>query len=197
MQVVRFVNSIYASNSYILKKEPFEKVWLIDCGDAKPILEWLSKNKKILNGIFITHTHFDHIYGLNDVVSKFPQCAVYTSIPGSGGLRSVKLNLSQFNETPFVYRLGGNRTLKEGNSIELFPDTFLQVFETPGHDWSCLTYKIANNLFSGDSWLPNGKVIANFPKSDQKLALQSEKRICELAANCVIHPGHGKNVFIL
>ena len=53
----------------------------------------------------------------------------------------------------------------------------MEVFETPGHDKSCLTYKVENNVFSGDSYIPGVKVIASFPNSDREDARISKERI--------------------
>ena len=50
--------------------------------------------------------------------------------------------------------MGDNVTvLHENDKVEIFPGIFVEVFETPGHDKSCLTYKVENNVFSGDSYI--------------------------------------------
>ena len=74
MEVVRFVNSVFESNTYLIKDDCQSQCYLVDCGDPKPILEELQRFDLELAAIFITHSHFDHIYGLNEVVSKYSLC---------------------------------------------------------------------------------------------------------------------------
>ena len=75
--------------------------------------------------------------------------------------------------------------------MEIFPKTFVEVFETPGHDKSCLTYKVENHVFSGDSYIPGIKVMASFPNSNREEAWISKERIMELIKDCNLYPGHG------
>ena len=53
----------------------------------------------------------------------------------------------------------------------------MEVFETPGHDKICLTYKVENNVFSGDSYIPGVKVIASFHNSDRVDARISKEEV--------------------
>ena len=64
MQIIQIVNSLFQSNTYILSIGESIGVWLVDMGDIRPILKWMSDNgKKDVIGVLLTHTHFDHIYG--------------------------------------------------------------------------------------------------------------------------------------
>lgn len=44
----------------------------------------------------------------------------------------------------------------------------LYVIETPGHCPSCLTYYTDNYIFTGDSYIPNVKVVTKLPYGDKK-----------------------------
>ena len=44
----------------------------------------------------------------------------------------------------------------------------LKAIYTPGHDWSCMTYYTDEIIFTGDSYIPNIKVITSFPKSNKE-----------------------------
>ena len=81
--------------------------------------------------------------------------------------------------------------LAEDQVIKLGGET-VKVIETPGHDWSCLTFHIGNLLFTGDSYIPNTKPQYSFPKGDRTLFINSEKRILDYsqALNLSIKPGH-------
>ena len=73
----------------------------------------------------------------------------------------VELFAEQFDETdaseiqPFVYSGQGNvELLEDGMVLELFSGEPMRVIFTPGHDVSCISYVIAKNVFTGDSYLP-------------------------------------------
>ena len=103
MKVTKVVNSIFSSNTYILEDNSSFDVWLVDCGDIDNIISFLPSKK--VKGVLLTHTHFDHIYGLNDLFAIYPDCCVFTNIYGREGLLSAKKNLSLFHEKPFIFNL--------------------------------------------------------------------------------------------
>lgn len=194
MLIKQIINSVFNSNSYILYSENDINCWIVDCGDIDPLADWINKQKKKLVGIFITHTHFDHIYGLNQIVALFPDCIVYTSLNGKEGLFSSKLNLSRYNCTNFTYKFDNISILSENDQIILFKKIKINVIETPGHDWSCLTYQCGKHIFTGDSFLPDYKVLTKFSKGDKTLADISLINIKEMINSGAenVYPGHGK-----
>lgn len=193
MEVVRIVNSIFDSNSYLIISDNYKKCFLIDCGDTDFIIDIIQKQGLFLKGIFITHAHFDHIYGLDSIVELYPDVPVYTSTTGKNGLCSDKLNLSRYNLYPYIFQYPNNvKVLNERDIVELCEDVIVQILETPGHDKSCLTYKVANNLFTGDSFIPGIKVIASFPNSNKEAAEISRQRILSLSEELNLYPGHGE-----
>lgn len=198
MRILRFVNTFFNSNTYVLYREDKQEVWLVDCGDVEPLIQWCRNRKKSIVGVFLTHTHFDHIYGLNDLLSYVSQVKIYTSPNGVQGLFSSRYNLSLFHDNSFVYRGNNVNTMEDGCKAELYPDTHLTAFFTPGHDWSCLTFHVGDYLFTGDSYIPGVKLVANFPKSDKQLAKESWNRISEMIMEDMeICPGHGETLKIL
>ena len=76
-QIKEIVNSIFTSKTYILYKEQKDKAWLVDMGDIEPVLAFLEEKHLIVEGVLLTHAHFDHIYGVVPLVEKYPQCKVY------------------------------------------------------------------------------------------------------------------------
>lgn len=193
-QIRRIINSFFHSNSFLLYEEAGMNYWLVDIGDIEQVAALLPDGA-VVQGLFITHTHYDHIYGINKLLEQFPNLIVYTSEQGKAGLYSDKLNFSRYHDDSLIYQGEDVRVLHEGDRVELWPDCFLEVMETPGHDRSCLTYKVGDAVFCGDSYLPDTGVFIKFPGSDKVQAAESEKRIQALAADCTICPGHGEMVF--
>ena len=192
MHIIRIVNFVFTSNTFVLTDEGSQDCWLVDVGNIEPILEVVGARK--VKGIFITHTHYDHIYGINKLVKRFPECVVYTSEHGKEGLFSSKLNFSKYHDDPMVFEGNHIGVLEEGEEISLFPSIILQALYTPGHDWSCMSYYTDDLIFTGDSYIPNIKVITSLPKSNKAEAQASLERILEFCKTRDVYPGHNEIV---
>lgn len=191
MEIIK--NTIFNSATYILSNSITKEVLLIDCGDIAPIVNYIDEHQLQLKGVFLTHSHFDHIYGLNELAHRYSHFPIYTSQHGAEGLKNPKLNMSRYHEgiQDFIYENENIEILAEGKKINIGEEN-IQVMETPGHDWSCLTYQIGKYLFTGDSYIPKAKPQFNFPKGNKKLYFLSEERIINVAKteNLTIMPGH-------
>ena len=66
--IVSIKNTVFSSATYILKIDSSEDLYLIDCGDVQPVISYIETNHLSLKGVFLTHSHFDHIYRLNELV---------------------------------------------------------------------------------------------------------------------------------
>ncbi len=194
IRIKRIVNSLYQSNSYIIQCEEYDWVWLIDVGDTEQIQEWLNSHNLRLKGVLLTHTHYDHIYGLNEINLLFPNLIIYTSPEGRESLYDEKWNFSRYHHTPFKYEGCNVAELYDDDKIELWPDIIMKVFKTPGHDWSCLSYIVGKMLFTGDSYIPGTKTVTFFPKSNKIEAERSLLKIMNIPGVGIIYPGHGKPV---
>ena len=59
------------TDNYIWALVSKESVYVVDPGDPNPVLSFLEENDFILEGILITHHHFDHTGGIKTLVDKF------------------------------------------------------------------------------------------------------------------------------
>ena len=191
--IVDFVtNTVFSSRTYWLKERSQNNAWLVDCGDVEEVVQKLPKKSKVV-GVLLTHVHFDHIYGLNQLMRCFPECKVYTNDFGQKSLIDPKRNFSRYHTDvdDFIFEHPENVVVVgEGEKIELFEGVYADVFFTPGHDESCLCYEVDGNLFTGDAYIPGIKTVTTFPHSSKKKALESDLRISSLARGMIVHPGH-------
>lgn len=186
MEVDYITNSVFSSRTYILSDDESDKVWLVDCGDVDRVIERIGE--KSIEGVLLTHTHSDHIYGLPRLLETFPQIKIITNEYGRTALTNPKLNISRYHEEFEDITVVADEnvvTVKEGDKI-----VGLDVIETPGHDPSCLCFMNAGCIFTGDSFIPGLAVFAGFPKSNKKDAVASKERIESLALDRAVFPGH-------
>jgi len=95
------------------------------------------------------------------------------------GLYDIKRNLSEFNECPLIYHFENITVLAEQSKLFILNKT-VRIYETPGHDVSCLSFVIDHYFFTGDSYIPGMKTFTKWSLSEKQKALLSEKRILEI-----------------
>ncbi len=173
--------------------EDFDDCWLVDIGDYDRANSAIPKGKKI-KGLLLTHTHFDHIYGINELCQHHPQCIVYTSEYGKEALMDDRKNLSHYHEHPIVFKGKHLVVVGEDDEIPLMGEQKIKVAATPGHEPGCLTFYTVDYIFTGDAYIPGVKVVTKLPYGDRVLAKESIKRILSLSEGKCICPGHGEKV---
>tara|TARA_B110000014_G_C20094646_1_gene573600 strand:- start:122 stop:850 length:729 start_codon:yes stop_codon:yes gene_type:complete len=105
---------------------------IVDPGEAKPSLNKLKEMGLKLVGILITHKHFDHIGGVEELIKNFPKVKIYGP---------------ENNEFRFKYEI-----VKEGDLISIInTEIKFYVIETPGHTLDHIVYVDSNHLFCGDT----------------------------------------------
>lgn len=184
------INSVFSSMTYILPVGSQKDCWLVDCGDVEKVIEqgWY------IRGVLLTHSHSDHIYGLNRLIGDFPEAWVYTNEAGREGLMNPKWNFSKYHtevET-FMFCKPENVRVVESEGWYQLDDGFdVDVLFTPGHELSCLSYRIGNMLFTGDAYIPGVKTVVTFPRSNKQQAAESLARLQEIERlGLDIKPGH-------
>ena len=188
LKVEYIVNSIFGSITWLLSETESNQVWLVDCGDISPIIDRIGE--KIIKGVLLTHAHFDHIYGLPELINIYPNCKIYTNEIGRITMANPKLNMSLYHEFPLAIDCPQIINCGDGSVIPLFDNHTARVYATPGHHPSSLTFEVGNGLFTGDSYIPGVKIITNLPGGNKKNAQQSLERIIILAFGKKIYPGH-------
>lgn len=194
IQIKEIVNSIFTSKTYILFCERENKAWLVDIGDIEPVITFMQEKKLMVEGVFLTHGHFDHIYGLPSLLEQYPECKVYTTEFGEKSLASDKLNMSRYHEMPITYEGDNVVVVHEGDSMRLFDgESVMEFYETPGHNLGCLTMVLGDMIFTGDAYIPSVGTNTQLPHANKEQAQQSMVRILKLAEGKAILSGHQVN----
>ena len=172
-------------NTYLLWND--NHVLIIDPGSKSPKMqETIDANNGIVDGIVLTHAHFDHIAGVDALVKKY-QCPLYINDLDIPLLTDPHLNFS-FGE-PIVVKTKPT-VLKPGkNTIGAFE---LRAIDAPGHSEGCTMLQWDNNLFCGDVLFQGSIGRTDLATSSNTKMMQSLRMIKEtLSPELVVYPGHG------
>lgn len=190
MVVRQFVNSVFTSNSYVVHDSA--TAIIIDMGDFEPVKEYIDNNNLDVEALFITHTHYDHIYGVRKFLPAFPHAPIYTSVFGKEAYGKPNWNFSRYHGDEMAIESDRIRTLAGGDALNVLNCHKLEALATPGHDKSCLSFRLDNMLFTGDSYIPGVKVIASFPNSNKADAGFWYSKLQAMSPLYDIYPGHGE-----
>lgn len=195
LEVTRFVNSRFNSNTYIISHPEYDNVWVVDPGDTDGVFEWMKNHhKSIITGILLTHAHFDHIYGMNNILSQFPISVVYVANEyGIETLSDPKKNGSKYTEEgPIVIMEGAVKRLFR-NTVKLWDDTELQVLYTPGHSDDSVCFSVGSILFTGDTLIKDIKTVTKLKTGSVDKLLETQAMLKGLQGHdYIVYPGHGE-----
>lgn len=187
MQVKRLVDKICSTNNYIITSG--NNAILVDCSISVEELE-KALNGASLQAILLTHSHFDHIFKLDEITSKF-NCPIFIHENGYTSLFDADKNLSS-NYTAFEVQNKENINKIKNNDQLLLLDTVIKVFHTPGHSHCSVCYEIGEWLFTGDTLFSATIGRNDFWHSDASHQQKSLKKLLSLPAKTKYFAGHGK-----
>lgn len=193
--VYQIVNCQLSSNSFVLWNEPNGDCWIIDPGDVEPIRTIVNQYNLRPEGILLTHYHFDHIYGINNVRQFYNEnLPIFCGSITRDGLLNAKVNMSLYGGRPFVVEDRSINTIEDGDRIRLWNNIDAIAYHTPGHNDDCFSYEIGDMLFTGDALIPHIKVHTKSKNSDKIVAQQTVERILrDFAPETTIYPGHNSS----
>lgn len=188
----QLVNSWFTSNTYILSIPEHTSIWLIDPGDYTSVSKWMkSYGKDSVEGILLTHTHFDHIYGVNDILEHFPECNIYIANDyGKENLFDSKKNGSRYAERPIVVKESANIRYYE-SKITLWTGVVVDIYLTTGHSDDSVCFILNNMLFTGDTLIKDTRTVTKLKGGSVK-KLADSLRLIEgwKGKGLVVFPGH-------
>ncbi len=141
--------------------------WVVDPGDATPVIEVLEAKRLKLQGIFITHHHRDHMGGVSDLLKYNDRVMVVGS-----------------DKSPHDFI---HQRVKEGDEVrcEFFS---LKVLDIPGHTLDHVAYYNNEWLFCGDTLfsIGCGKIFEGTPLQ----MFSSLQKLSQLSDTIQVYCGH-------
>ena len=204
-----FKSRIEDENSYILFDGNSKEVIVVDPGNARAMEEYLDQHKLKIRYIFLTHEHYDHICGLNEL-RKLYSFEVIASQQCNEGIQDTKRNMSRYANVTRFFKQGEiedtvveficeETDIKFVSYLELnWNKHKLEFFETPGHSKGSSMFIFDKKyLFSGDTILKNQMVFTKFTGGSlQEYESITVPKIQNLNRNIKVLPGHGDGFFL-
>lgn len=193
VEITRLVNTWFTSNTYILAHPQYDTVWVIDPGDVKPIVDWIIDHKKLsISGILLTHAHFDHIYGINDILNVHPDCVIYTANNyGKMLLFDAKKNASKYSDLGSIEIDKKAHITYYNHTLSLWPDIMMTVHLTPGHSPDSVCLQVENKMFTGDTLIKDTRTVTKLKGGSTEQLKASFILISSFKGlSYAIYPGH-------
>ncbi|MGK2938479.1 MAG: MBL fold metallo-hydrolase [Solirubrobacteraceae bacterium] len=191
MDVRMFTVGPVQENTFIVRRDGSDRAVFVDPGDEAPrLLAALRELGVELDGILLTHTHFDHVGAVAELARETgakvwcPEIEVpiladinaYMRFPGLGPFESYD----------------ADHTVAGGEELELAGLTFDVLF-TPGHSPGHVTYSVRDEaaLFSGDVLFEGSVGRTDLPGGDWPTLARSIRALLgRFDDDTAVYPGH-------
>ncbi len=141
--------------------------------DVPRILEAAAQDEMRITTVIITHTHFDHINGVAEIVQATDaQVVVHKKEAASVPIEK-----------------GNIQGIEGGQEISLGPLAF-SFLHTPGHTPGSQCITVGDRLIAGDTLFIGGCGRCDLPGGDAETLYQSLSRLSRLDDRMILCPGH-------
>lgn len=199
LRVERFVNELMTSNCYVVFDDQTKGCVIIDPGSEKSEREiaFVNTNHLKLDYIVITHEHTDHNWGVNALMSEFPNAQLISSeICRQRAKKTNKMYFLLYYDDP-DYRYVLNEpdiVIKDDMSHITWNNQNVTFIMTPGHSFGSMCIKIGDMLFTGDTIMPYKPYFNGRDSNLDDWETSVEKIGMMLPEDTIVYPGHGEKL---
>lgn len=193
MKIEKITCGIIENNNYILIKN--NDCLIIDLSDFDRIDEFIKSSKLNVLGVLLTHTHWDHLLGVEKFIDKY-KVPVYISSNRPNYIMDANFDytIKKYGiKIKFDIDKIDLRYLDEGKqnigNFEFF------VIDTPGHTACSIVYYFLKEkaMFTGDFLFKKTIGITNTQLSSKEKMKESLIKIKEYTGDINIYTGHGED----
>lgn len=185
MEIMRFPLGPVLTNLYVVSENGHG--FIIDAVVKSDLVaDYIKDNNIKIDFILQTHTHFDHVLGL-EYYKNLYNVDVFASSESRDIANDKYYNLAyEYDDLNVPI----DNFLKDN---EIFTDFKIKALKTPGHSLDSISYLIGDYLFSGDTLFKGSIGRTDFPGGDYETLIGSiNEKYRVLDSNTVVYPGHGE-----
>lgn len=205
LNVITVPVTLYDQNARILIDDLSKMAVIVDPGgDIQTLLSHIPEGITLI-AIWITHSHIDHVSGVNELLSYFEQDSVDVVAHPEDKINQDHLPMqSQMMQFPYSGDFFVTQHVIHGDVLNIGAYSFT-VLHTPGHAIGHVSYFCANveNDFSspicvaGDALFRESIGRTDLPGGNHEELLTSiQTHLFSLPSNTVVLSGHGPNTTI-
>ena len=197
MKINHYVVGPVQTNCYVVINEENKECLIIDPGaSAKQLAELIRKDELTPVAVLLTHGHFDHAGGAEDLAKEF-DIKIYAHEAERDTLGNPQKNVSWMVGASESYR--ADVFLKDEEVITL-AGFDIKVLHTPGHTEGGCCYYVADEdvVFTGDALFAQSVGRTDFPGGSMSQIVRSvqDKLLSlneagNLETDIMVYPGHG------
>lgn len=188
MQIRNLCRGGWASNCYLVSQGT-DAVVIDPSSSAEEITDVLTEAGMTLQGILLTHGHFDHILSL-DALRDTTGAPAYLH-RGDGDFPSDPGKNCYLGFLGRDIRHRGAEVLLEGDEVLTFGALTFRVLHTPGHTGGCVCYRCGDTLFTGDTLFAEGYGRTDLPGGSWSALRDSLAFLAGMQEDLTVYPGHG------
>jgi hydroxyacylglutathione hydrolase len=191
MDVRMFTVGQIAENCFMFRRDGSERALIVDPGDEpERILDAAGELGVTVEGILLTHTHFDHI-GAVAPIAKATGAPVWCPEVETPVLADINAFVPWPGFGPYE-SYEADHTLRGGEQLEL-AGFEIDVIFTPGHSPGHVTYSVRDEaaIFSGDVLFQGSVGRTDLPGGDWGTLVDSIRNLVEShPPETKVYPGH-------
>ena len=191
MDVRMFTVGPVAENTYVFRRDGADRALIVDPGDEPDkLLAAVDRLEVSLDGILLTHTHFDHV-GAVAPVAKATGAEVWVPKAEAFVLADINSFVPWPGFGPFE-SYDAEHTLEGGERLDL-AGYEIDVIATPGHSPGHVTFSVPDEqaVFSGDVLFQGSVGRTDLPGGDWDTLLESIRTLVDtLPVQTTVYPGH-------
>lgn len=194
--VERIQNKPIDSNSFVIYTQTNNSCIVIDPGteDCEDLIEFMEDNCLAPAYVFLTHEHFDHIWGINRLKETY-KCKIVCSKDCSERIVLNKKNMSLFYNQIGFETYPADIHIEDVNYQLIWNEEIIEFLPTKGHSDACICIHIGNYLFTGDTIIKNSKTVTKLPGGNKIKLFESLISLNNkfIGKQIMIHSGHGES----
>lgn len=189
LTIHRFVTGPIETNTWLVCNQQ-RKCFVVDpSSGCDELLGKIGDDRLSVESIILTHSHFDHILGIPELLAVMPQLPVYIHPVEINNLADEHRNGSVWFGRPFAL---SKPALPLSPGRQWIGSFEMEVIHVPGHTPGGCALVLDGYCFCGDALFAGSIGRSDLPGGNgPELLLAIKSGLCTLPDETVVCPGHG------